>query len=91
MLTTANSPRRTSETPSTAVRPLTVCHVWDGEYPWDVRVEKISRALTDAGHAVHLIARNRRGDPVTERRSEAVVHRLVPWRWAPQWLNAART
>ncbi len=89
MLTTANSPRRARDTASTAVRPLTVCHVWDGEYPWDVRVEKISRALTDAGHAVHLIARNRRGDPVTERLPESIVHRLPPWQWAPRWLNAA--
>jgi len=74
---------------ATAARRLTVCHVWDAEYPWDVRVEKISRALTEAGHAVHVVARNRRGDPLTERRSEGTVHRLRPWRWAPSWLNAA--
>ncbi len=72
-----------------AARPLTICHVWDAEYPWDVRIEKISRALTDAGHAVHLVARNRRGDSLLEGRSEATVHRLAPWRWAPSWLNAA--
>jgi glycosyltransferase involved in cell wall biosynthesis len=72
-----------------AARPLTICKVWDAEYPWDVRVEKISRSLTEAGHAVHLVARNRRGDPLTERRSEGTVHRLRPWRWAPSWLNAA--
>ncbi len=89
MLTTVNGPRRARDTASTAVRPLTVCHVWDGEYPWDVRVEKISRALADAGHAVHLVARNRRSDPVTERLPEGMVHRLAPWRWAPRWLNAA--
>jgi glycosyltransferase involved in cell wall biosynthesis len=72
-----------------AARPLTICKVWDAEYPWDVRVEKIARSLTEAGHAVHVVARNRRGDPLTERRSEGTVHRLPPWRWAPSWLNAA--
>jgi glycosyltransferase involved in cell wall biosynthesis len=63
--------------------------VWDAEYPWDVRVEKIARTLTDAGHAVHIVARNRRNDPVTERLAEGTVHRLAWWRWAPRWLNAA--
>src|SRR5712671_914888 len=70
-------------------RPLTVCKVWDSEYPWDVRVEKIARALTDAGHAVHLVARNRRGAAVIERSPEATIHRLTPWRWAGARLNAA--
>jgi len=63
--------------------------VWDAEYPWDVRVEKIARTLTDAGHAVHLVARNRRGEQITERLPEGTVHRLTPWRWAPRLLNAA--
>ncbi len=63
--------------------------IWDAEYPWDVRVEKIARTLTDAGHAVHLVARNRRGDRTTERLPEGTVHRLAPLRWAPRSLNAA--
>lgn len=33
--------------------------VWDSEYPWDVRVEKITRSFIKAGHEVHLICRNR--------------------------------
>jgi glycosyltransferase involved in cell wall biosynthesis len=65
-----------------------VCHVWDAEYPWDVRVEKISQVLTEAGHAVHIVARNRSADSVTERLPEGMVHRLAPWRWTPRWLNA---
>ena len=63
--------------------------IWDAEYPWDVRVEKIARTLTDVGHAVHLVARNRRGDRTTERLPEGTVHRLAPLRWAPRSLNAA--
>jgi len=86
--TTARELRSATGLPAAVARSLTICQVWDGEYPWDVRVEKISRALVDAGHAVHLVARNRRNEPVTERLPEGMVHRLAPWRWAPQWLNA---
>jgi len=90
MSATAVKPRRDAVAQRAPVaRSLTICHVWDGEYPWDVRVEKISRALTDAGHAVHLVARNRRNDPITERLREATVHRLAPLRWAPRRVNAA--
>jgi glycosyltransferase involved in cell wall biosynthesis len=85
--------RDESRTPAAARpagdRSLTVCMVWDGEYPWDVRVEKIARTLTDAGHAVHLVARNRRSEQITEHLREGTVHRLAPLRWAPRSLNAA--
>ncbi len=30
---------------------LSVCKVWDAEYPWDVRAEKIAFALTASGLA----------------------------------------
>lgn len=53
--------------------------MWDSEYPWDVRAEKVMRSLTEAGHDVHLAARNRRGDPLREELPEATVHRLTPW------------
>ena len=58
---------------------MRVCKIWDGDYPWDVRVEKIARSLTDAGHEVHLVARNRERRPERERLTEADVHRLKPW------------
>lgn len=64
---------------------MTICHVWDGDYPWDVRVEKVSQALTDAGHDVHIVARNRRGLGREERLAEATVHRLK--RLPGAWLN----
>lgn len=31
--------------------------MWKGVYPWDVRVEKICKALVKQGHQVHLLAR----------------------------------
>jgi len=57
-----------------------VLYVWDGEYPWDVRTEKVSAALTDRGYEVHLVARNRRWAPRHERLPEGIVHRMPPWR-----------
>jgi len=62
-------------------RPLRIVYVWDADYPWDVRVEKICRSLTDAGHEVHILARNRAWKPVQERLAEGTVRRMPPWRW----------
>lgn len=67
---------------------MNICHVWDAEYPWDVRVEKVSHVLTDAGHQVHIVARNRDRRPVRERLPEGTVHRLAPLALGPA-LNAA--
>lgn len=55
---------------------MRILKVWDYEYPWDVRTEKVCRALTEMGHDVHLLARNRRGDAENEVLPEASVHRL---------------
>jgi glycosyltransferase involved in cell wall biosynthesis len=68
---------------------LSICKVWDAEYPWDVRVQKISRSLRDAGHTVHLVARNRSHRPVLEELPEATLHRMPPWTWAPRAVDAA--
>ena len=84
---------------------MRVCKIWDGDYPWDVRVEKVARSLTEAGHEVHLVARNRQRLPERECLSEAEVYRLKPWRllgkrlddatmfpafFNPRWLGAIR-
>lgn len=34
-----------------------ILYVWKGEYPWDVRVEKICKAMIKAGHRVILLCR----------------------------------
>ena len=82
---------------------MRVCKVWDGEYPWDVRVEKVAQSLTRAGHEVHLVARNRQRRAIRETMVEAEVYRLRPWRFLgkrvddatmfpaffnPRWLGA---
>lgn len=59
-------------------------YVWDADYPWDIRTEKSCLALSAAGHRVHIVARNRKGQPITERLPEGTVHRMPPWRWAGQ-------
>lgn len=64
--------------------PRQVLYLWDADYPWDVRVEKICRALRDAGYGVHIVARNRARGPSREVLPEGTVHRMPIWRWAPR-------
>ena len=68
---------------------LRICKIWDSEYPWDVRVEKVARTLSAAGHEVHLVARNRDRRPQRERLPEAALHRLTPWRFFGKRFDAA--
>lgn len=46
---------------------MRVLKIFDGEYPWDVRVEKVTRSLVAAGHEVVLVCRNKAGRPRSER------------------------
>ena len=55
---------------------MRILKIFDGDYPWDVRVEKILRSLARAGHEVVLLARNSRGDPHRERSEDATIRRL---------------
>lgn len=65
-----------------AVVMARLLYVWDADYPWDVRTEKICLSLTRAGHEVHIAARNRTWRPSCEDFPEGRVHRLPNWRWA---------
>jgi glycosyltransferase involved in cell wall biosynthesis len=66
-----------------------VLYVWQSDYPWDVRTEKVCRALGEAGLRVHLAARNRRWEAETEALAEATVSRLPAWPWVGRRLDAA--
>lgn len=68
---------------------MIVLHVWDAEYPWDVRAEKVMRSLEAAGHEVHMVARNRAGAIQTEELEECTVHRLRPWGHLGRRVDAA--
>jgi glycosyltransferase involved in cell wall biosynthesis len=56
-----------------------VCYLYQDQYPWDIRVEKIVTTLADNGMDVHIVCRNRTGLPAEEALAERVhVHRLSP-------------
>jgi len=59
---------------------MRILKVWDSEYPWDVRTEKVCRALTEMGHEVHMVARNRDRRILREERAECTIHRMRPFR-----------
>ena len=67
-------------------KPARVLFVWDGEYPWDVRVEKFCQTLTSEGHEVHLVCRNRRGQPRYEYHQDIHIHRIAA---VPNWISKA--
>ena len=62
-----------------------IVKIWDADYPWDVRVEKVGLALRDAGYVVHLVARNSQGKASDEYLDPFHMHRLA----ALPWLNGA--
>lgn len=70
-----------------AERSLRVVYLWDADYPWDVRTEKVCATLISAGHDVHVVARNRAWRSTRERLPEGTVHRMRPWRFAGRRLD----
>lgn len=46
---------------------MRVLKIYDGDYPWDVRVEKVVKTLLEGGHTVRLLCRNRRRERRHER------------------------
>ena len=68
---------------------MRILKIWDGEYPWDVRTEKVCQALTYGGHDVHMVARNRDARISREKLPECTVHRIRPWSFAGRRLDAA--
>ncbi len=55
---------------------MKICKIWDADYPWDVRVEKVCESLIEAGHEVHLVCRNQRRQQRLERQGQLNIHRL---------------
>src|SRR2546422_179004 len=52
--------------------------VFDGDYPWDIRVWKVATCLVDHGHEVHLVCRNIARRPEEEAVEGLRIHRLRP-------------
>ena len=38
---------------------MKILYIWKDKYPWDVRVEKVCKALQNAGYEVFILARNK--------------------------------
>ncbi len=55
---------------------MKICKIWDADYPWDIRVEKVATALAAAGHSVHLVCRNQARRPGREWNGSFTIHRL---------------
>lgn len=55
---------------------MKIALIWDADYPWDVRIEKVAKSLVDKGHEVHLVCRNTRREPELESIDSITVHRL---------------
>lgn len=58
---------------------MNILYIWDADYPWDVRVEKICMTLKDNGHNVHIAARNLKGLNEEEEINGLHIHRLKSW------------
>lgn len=55
---------------------MKICIVWDADYPWDVRIEKICQSLKASGNEVHLVCRNLKKKLVYEDYEGIHIHRL---------------
>jgi len=62
---------------------MIICKIWDAEYPWDIRVEKVCGSL-QSKHRVHLVCRNSKRQPLYEELEGISIHRLP---FLPHWLG----
>lgn len=58
---------------------MRICKIWDADYPWDIRVEKVADSLAEAGHEVHLVCRNGKRLQRAESTGKFQIHRLPVW------------
>ena len=55
---------------------MNIMHIYQGDYPWDVRVEKINDSLLEQGHNVFLVCRNLTRRPLVEKNGNLTICRL---------------
>lgn len=71
---------------------MRVLMVWDGDYPWDIRVEKVCRTLIANDHKVDLVCRNSHRRARREVIDGLNIRRVAQLSTAlPNGLNAAFT
>lgn len=59
---------------------MNILYIWDADYPWDVRVEKICGALKSSGHEVHIASRNLKRKVIFEDIDGIKIHRIKTWK-----------
>ena len=65
--------------------------IWDGEYPWDIRVSKVAQTLLADGHEIHIVCRNRYAKPRYELYQGLHLHRIAALPRFLAWANGAFT
>lgn len=55
---------------------MRILYIWDADYPWDIRVEKICLSLANAGHDLHIAARNIKRQDEYEECGRLKIHRM---------------
>lgn len=68
---------------------MNILLVWDGDYPWDIRVDKMCSSLIRYDHAIHIACRNLAGRPLKDTYNGAAIHRLPALPRSMSQLNAA--
>lgn len=63
---------------------MKILFVYKEDYPWDIRVEKITATLVEHGHDVVLLCRNLKGSPRHEKTGGTLIERLPGYR-KPFW------
>lgn len=64
---------------------MKILFVWDGDYPWDIRVEKVCKSLHKDSHEVHMVCRNIARRPLSDTFNNIIIHRLPS---LPHWLGS---
>lgn len=59
---------------------MRILYIWDADYPWDIRVEKITNALKKEGFNLHIAARNLKKWPENEILNDTHIHRMPIWK-----------
>lgn len=55
---------------------MKILFVWDADYPWDIRIEKICATLIENGWDVHLVCRNKSRKVLDEVYNGIHIHRV---------------
>ncbi len=64
---------------------MNILYIWDGDYPWDIRVDKVCTSLQKEMHKLHIICRNLKRNLLTDSYNGATLHRLP---YLPAWLGS---